>query len=263
MELRVDNRQVFAATGGRPFDPSLPAVVFVHGAGMDHTVWALQTRWFAWHGHAVLAVDLPGHGQSEGPPLDAIPAMAGWLLELVAAAGCGQAALAGHSMGAMAALAAAARGSAITALALAGIGARMPVHPELLTAARDGDPRAWDLIVSWGYGTPSHFGASRTPGLWLQGGGRSLLARGPDRVLGTDLAACDAYRSAADDAAAAACPVTFIVGEQDRMTPPAAAAELAGRIADSRTAVIPGAGHMMMAERPDETLDALIAALRG
>lgn len=262
MQLEVGNRRVFAATGGQPFDASRPAVVFVHGAGMDHTVWALQTRWFAWHGHAVLAVDLPGHGQSEGPPLDTIPAMGDWLLELVAAAGCSRTALAGHSMGAMAALAAARHGTGITALALAGIGARMPVHPELLAAARDGDPRAWDLIVAWGYGLPSHFGASRMPGLWLQGGGRSLLARGPDRVLGTDLAACDAYSSVADDAAVVACPVTFIVGEQDRMTPPAAAAELAGKIAGSRTTVIPGAGHMMMAERPDETLDALIAALR-
>ena len=107
MEFEVAGRRAFAATGGRAFDPSLPAVAFVHGAGMDHSVWALQTRWFAWHGHAVLAADLPGHGRSEGPPLGTVEEMADWLLALVAGSGAGRAALVGHSMGALAALAAA------------------------------------------------------------------------------------------------------------------------------------------------------------
>ena len=160
MELRVDGQPVFAATGGRDFDPALPAVVFVHGAGMDHTVWALQTRWFAWHGHAVLAVDLPGHGKSGGAALRTIDDIAGWLLQLIAASGAGQAALVGHSMGALAALAAAARRpDAVRALALLGVGAKMPVHPDLLAAAMSGDPAArasaWDLIVAWGFGRKS------------------------------------------------------------------------------------------------------------
>jgi pimeloyl-ACP methyl ester carboxylesterase len=69
MELQVSGKRVYAATGGKAFDPTLPAIVFLHGAGCDHTVWALQTRWFAWHGRSVLAVDLPSHGRSDGPPL--------------------------------------------------------------------------------------------------------------------------------------------------------------------------------------------------
>jgi pimeloyl-ACP methyl ester carboxylesterase len=69
MELTVNRRKVFAATGGRPFDAALPTVIFLHGAGMDHTVWALQTRYFAHHGQGVLAVDLPGHGRSGGSAL--------------------------------------------------------------------------------------------------------------------------------------------------------------------------------------------------
>src|SRR3546814_10582752 len=52
MRFEVNGRTVFAATGGRPFDPALPALVFVHGAGMDHTVWTLQTRYFAYHGRS-------------------------------------------------------------------------------------------------------------------------------------------------------------------------------------------------------------------
>ena len=67
MRLEVDGRAVFAATGGARMRPGQPLVVFLHGAGMDHSVWALQSRWFAHHGFSVLAVDLPGHGGSAGP----------------------------------------------------------------------------------------------------------------------------------------------------------------------------------------------------
>ncbi len=262
MDLRVDGRAVFAATGGKPFDPELPAVVFVHGAGMDHTVWALQTRWFAWHGHSVLAVDLPGHGRSEGPALETIPAIADWILRLVHVVGAGRVSLVGHSMGALAALAASARGGAeIAAVALLGVGEKMPVHPDLLAAARADDPAARDLIVSWGYGRSAHFGAARAPGLWMHGGGRTLLAHGPSGVLGIDLAACDAYQDAASDAERVRCPALFVVGARDQMTPPKAAAALARHIADASTVVIEDAGHMMMVEKPDETLDALIDGL--
>lgn len=93
MELQVDGKKTFAATGGKLFDAALPVVVFVHGAGMDHTVWALQTRWFAWHGYSVLAIDLPGHGKSEGPALGSIGEIGGWLVRLIGAAGVSDAAL--------------------------------------------------------------------------------------------------------------------------------------------------------------------------
>src|SRR5687768_1689609 len=75
MELKVDGRQIYAATGGRPFDPAKPVVIFIHGAGQDHTNWQLPARWFAWNGYAALAPDLPGHGRSDGPPLATIPDM--------------------------------------------------------------------------------------------------------------------------------------------------------------------------------------------
>ena len=262
MELQVDEKNVFAATGGKPFDATLPVVVFVHGAGMDHTVWALQTRWFAWHGRSVLAVDLPGHGKSDGPALESIDEIAAWLNRLVDATGAENASLVGHSMGALAALAAAATGGdRISGLALLGVGAEMPVHPDLLAATKSNDPAAWDLIVSWGFGKPAHFGLNRAPGMWMQGGGRSLLARSPDDVLGIDMAACDAYKGALEAAAKVICPTLIICGNRDQMTPPRASAPVADAIKGAQTMVIDGAGHMMMAEKPDETLDALIAAL--
>jgi pimeloyl-ACP methyl ester carboxylesterase len=262
MELQVDGKKVFAATGGKPFDATLPVVIFVHGAGMDHTIWALQTRWFAWHGRSVLAVDLPGHGKSDGGALATIDDIGAWLIRLIEATGAPSAALVGHSMGSLASLSAASTGGArVSALALLGFGAEMPVHPELLAATNSNDPAAWDLIVSWGFGKPAHFGLNRAPGMWMQGGGRSLLARGPDDVLGIDMAACDAYKTGPEAAGKVTCPTLFVCGNRDMMTPPKAAAPLAAAIPGAQTVILDGAGHMMMVEKPDETLDALIAAL--
>ena len=262
MELQVDGKKVFAATGGRPFDPGQPVVIFVHGAGMDHTIWALQTRWFAWHGRSVLAIDLPGHGMSDGPALESIDEIGVWLVRLIEVSGAPSASLVGHSMGSLASLAAGAvGGERLATLALLGVAAEMPVHPDLLAATRSNDPVAWDLIVSWGFGKPAHFGLNRAAGIWMQGGGRSLLARGPDDVLGLGMAACDAYKGGLDAAAKVACPTLLVCGSRDQMTPPKAAAPLGSAIAGAQTVVIDGAGHMMMVEKPDETLDALISAL--
>src|SRR5512145_1247726 len=133
MELKVDGRHVYAATGGRTFDPAKPAAVFVHGAGMDHTVWQLPARWFAWHGHSVLAVDLPGHGRSEGPALGSVPELALWLGRAMDAAGIERAAIVGHSMGGAIALeAAAAMPERVARIALLGTAAAIPVNSALL-----------------------------------------------------------------------------------------------------------------------------------
>src|SRR5450755_4937685 len=104
MQLSVNGFDTFDATGGREFDPALPAIVLLHGAGFDHTAWALHSRWFAHHGHGVLAPDLPGHGRSSGAPLTSIAEMADWTAALLDAAGAAKARLIGHSMGSLIAL---------------------------------------------------------------------------------------------------------------------------------------------------------------
>ncbi|MDA0703099.1 MAG: alpha/beta hydrolase [Proteobacteria bacterium] len=264
MELSVRGKPVFAATGGRVFDPALPAVVFVHGAGMDHTVWSMQTRFFAHHGHSVLAIDLPGHGRSAGPALESIEAQGAWVLDLIAAAGTGRTALVGHSMGSLAVLDASRQGPDRTErLALLGAAERMPVHPALLAAAERNEPTAWDMITGWGFGRSAQLGGHRGPGLWMTGGGRRLLARAPDGVLHADLAACNAYEDAVLAADTVACPTLLICGRDDRMTPVKGAAALCEAFADGRMTILEGAGHMMMIERPDETLDALKDFLGG
>ena len=262
MELKVDGASVFAATGGKPFDPSLPAVVFIHGAGMDHTVWALQTRYFAHHGRSVLAVCLPGHGRSEGAPLDSIQAIADWIPRLLDAAGLESAALVGHSMGALAALDCAARHPArVQALALLGVAGAMPVHPDLLAAAEANQHLAFELITSWAHGSTGHMGGLRMPGLWPLGGGEALLERVKPGVLHNDLAACAAYEGGLEAAGRISCPTLLVIGAEDKMTPPKAALKLAGGIEGAQSITIAGAGHMMMNEKSDETLAALKSLL--
>ncbi len=258
MEFKVDGKAVFAATGGRAFEAAKPAAVMVHGAGMDHIVWALPARSLAHRGRAVLAVDLPGHGRSEGPALGSIAAMAGWLIRFLDAADIKEAALVGHSMGSLIALEAGATApQRVRRLAMLGVASRMPVHPDLLRAAADDRPHAADLIASWAHGPAGHFGGNPAPGLWRMGSAQRLLNQAEEGVLASDLAACDAYDTAAS-AAKVRCPSLLLLGALDRMTPSAKARALAEALPDGRTILIPGAGHMMMSETPDAVIDALL-----
>lgn len=262
MKLEVDHREVFAATGGAEPGPSRPLVVFLHGAGMDHSIWALQSRWFAHHGWRPLAVDLPGHGRSEGPPLADIGALAEWTARLVAAAGAERAALVGHSMGALVALETAARHpSLVVRMALIGAAARMPVHPDLIAAAKANSSAAVDMVNLWSLGAPATLGGNPAPGLWMLGGTERLLERAAPGVLHADLAACDGYSNAAEAAARVGCPTILILGERDLMTPLKGGRALAALIAGSQTIVVSGAGHVLMSERPEAVLDALKGAL--
>jgi pimeloyl-ACP methyl ester carboxylesterase len=259
MELTVNGHKVHAATGGKDFDAALPAVVFVHGAGLDRTVWALQTRYFAHHGYGVLAVDLPGHGKSDGPPPDSIPAMGDWLAALIDAAGLKQATLVGHSMGSLVTLECAARHrDKVRALALVGAAARMPVHPDLLAAAAADDRSAYEAICFWGFSRPAQLGRDQAPGMWMVGSGVELLAHGPAGVLGNDLAACAAYKSGLESAAKVTCPVRLILADGDFMTPLKGGKALADAFHAADTIILNRCGHMIMAEQPDATLDALI-----
>src|SRR4051812_34067933 len=136
MQLSVNGTDTFVATGGRAFDRSQPTIVLLHGAGFDHSAWALQSRWFAHHGFGVLAPDLPAHGRSSGTPLATIPEMADWTAALLDAAGSEKARLIGHSMGSLIALETAARHPArVSALNLIATAAIMTVGPDLLKAA--------------------------------------------------------------------------------------------------------------------------------
>lgn len=258
MHLTVDGADVFATTGGKPFDPKLPLVVFLHGAGFDHSMWSLFTRWFSHHGYSVLAPDLPGHGRSKGTPISLIAGMADWTVKLIEAAGAQQARLVGHSMGSLVALDTAARHPGkVSGLSLIGVGAAMPVSPDLLDAAKANDHAAVEMVSIWGFGFAAGLGGSQAPGLWMMGGGQRLLEQTRSGVLFNDLAACNDYKAALDAAAKTKAPTTLILGERDMMTPLKSGKQLAAAIANSKQVVLPGAGHMLTAERPEDVLAAL------
>ncbi|MEM8924277.1 MAG: alpha/beta hydrolase [Actinomycetota bacterium] len=276
MILTVDGAEVHAATGG--VDPATrpitdPVVVLVHGAGMDATVWQLQTRYLAHHGCRPIAVDLPGHGRSGGAPLTSIGDMADWLgryIEALAGAGIaggkGEVVVVGHSMGTFIGLELAVRRPELVArLVLLGTANAMPVHPDLLAAA-DGDlPAAAALMAAWGHAKPAHVGLNPTPGLWMLGGARALVEVGESGVLATDFRACMTYEGALDAAAKVGCPVAVAIGAGDKMTPPKAGAKLVGALESGDAVVevvrLADTGHMMMVENPAAIRSLLVDAL--
>ncbi len=262
MELTVAGKLVRATTGGRPLDPGSPLLVFIHGAGMDRTLWQLQTRYFANHGWSVLAVDLPGHGGSAGPPPDSIAGYADWVAEVIPAAGFPAASVVGHSMGSFIGLHLAAHyPQRVDRLALLGTAAAMPVHPDLLAAAEAGDPRAFELITHWSLAPRSQLGGHQTPGLWMTGESLRLLEHMAPGVLANDLWACNTYVEAIEAAATVTCPTLLLLGELDVMTRPAAARPLAAALPDATTVILPGTGHLMMIEQPDPVIDTLAGFL--
>jgi pimeloyl-ACP methyl ester carboxylesterase len=262
MQFDVGGRNVYAYTGGRKFDASLPALVFVHGAQHDHSVWRLQSRYFAHHGAAVLAPDLPGHGRSEGPPLPGVDTLADWLVRVMDATGVTCAALVGHSMGSLVVLETAARvPERVQRIVLIGASAPMPVAEDLLEAARCDEPHAMTMINLWSHGPRAQIGGNTVPGMWMTGANRALMRRQNRGVLYTDLAACNDYLQGLDSASRVACPALLVVGSRDQMTPPAAAQTLRDALPDARSVTLEGAGHALMAEQPDNVLDVLRAFL--
>ncbi len=264
MYIDVNSARAYAYTGGKRFDPALPVVAFIHGAQHDHSVWILQSRYLAHHGYAVLAVDLPGHGRSTGEPLTSIEAMADWLLALLDAAGVEQATLVGHSGGSLAALEAASRQpSRATKLALVGTAFPMRVGDDLLAATRDDEPAAIDMINIWSHSGYAQKPSSPGPGFWVVGQNKRLMERMQPGVLHADFAACNAYANGLTAAARIECPVLFILGKRDAMTPSKAANALRQAIPSARAIEVPATGHALMAEAPDAVLDALRAFLKN
>ncbi|HJO79730.1 MAG: alpha/beta hydrolase [Acidimicrobiales bacterium] len=266
MRLVVDGLSINAATGAVPVerDSTDPLVVLLHGAGMDRSVWSQQTRFLAHHGYRALAVDLPGHGDSEGPALKSVSDLATWVASLAAELG-GPLHLVGHSMGSLMALEAAARQPAsVASIVLLGVAATMPVHPDLQAAADADDVQAARLITSWAHGSKQHTGENPTPGLWMLGGTQALLERCAPGVLASDLSACSSYVGSLEAAALASCPVTLILGSADKMAPRKGAGPLIEAFSHGASVVeLAGTGHMMMQEEPGAVRRAIIDHLEN
>jgi pimeloyl-ACP methyl ester carboxylesterase len=258
MDVIVNGHKAFAATGSRALNPDEPAIILVHGAGLDRTVWQLQTRNIAFMGRQVYAVDMPGHGRSGGEALTAIEDMADWVGDFMDAAGIKTAKLIGHSMGSFVALEAAARfPNRVDALCLMGISDTMPVHPDLLAAAQRNERLAPELIIFWGLGEKAKIGGHPHPGLWVHNASQIIFENAKNGVLHNDLAACNAYQGALDAASKVECETLFVLGKDDMMTPAKKGKAVANAIKSATMNVIEKCGHMMIIERPHSVYAAL------
>jgi pimeloyl-ACP methyl ester carboxylesterase len=259
MKLDVGGKEVFAYAANHELDPAKRTVLFIHGAGLDHSWFGLQSRYFGYHGWNVLAVDLPGHGRSAGPALTTIAAMAAWLVKVLDAAKVQRASLVGHSMGTLVALDCAARhAERVERIALIATAQPMKVGDAFLEAAKRNSYDAFDMHTIWGHAPQVPLGGNPNPGMWMYGDTQARLERLAPGVLHAGLKASNDYAFAGG----VKCPVLFILGKRDVMTPPRAAKSLQEQIPGANTVVIDFSGHSLMAEAPDATLDALIAFLR-
>lgn len=264
MHYTVQDAPLYCYTGGKTFQPKQPTLVFIHGVLGDHSVWILQSRYFAHHGYNVLAIDLPGHGRSGGEACTSVEEAADAVLALLDAAGVPQATLIGHSMGSLIALEAAARApERVAKLALVGTAYPMKVSEALLTASLEQPMKALSMVNTFSRATLAAPPSALGPGTWVYGAGmalgRRILASNPGtNLFHTGFVACDRYSGGEEAMRRVTCPVLFALGRNDQMAPPKAAQGLIALCARPTVVPLPG-GHNQMSETPEE----LLAALKG
>ena len=252
----IAGKQAFYGTGSSSHRENQPSIVFIHGAAMDHTVWTLPTRYFARHNFNVVTVDLPGHGRSKGPALDNIAAMSEWLSEVLASVGEEEHTVVGHSMGSLIAWDWAAKNSdRCQKLVLLGTSMPMPVTDQLLNSAKLNENASFEMANTWSHSSRGKLGFNLNPGVWMFGHGQRLMHRSIDDAFYADLAACN---DANLEPEGIQCPTLFILGESDQMTPYRAGKSVADQFTNAAVVTLPGSGHSMLSESPNEVLDALI-----
>ncbi len=253
MYFDVNGKKVFATTGGKPFDNSLPCIIFLHGSGLDHTFWGLHSRFFAFRKYAVLVPDLPGHSHSEGPPLASIEAIGEWLNDVVEAQEIQNISVVAHSQGVLNALEFVSHhAQRIRSVSLITSGLATPVNPALIEAAENNPEDAIAMMIGWGFGPAGHLHQGPIPGNSMVAGGRKVMRRNVPQELATDLRACDAYKNGKEAAAMIGGPIQVILAGLDRMAPRKATAQLVEHLNNPEVHLIPESGHMVPQEVPNK-----------
>ncbi|MBI2845929.1 MAG: alpha/beta hydrolase [Chloroflexi bacterium] len=222
-------------------------LIMLHGAGGTHRIWLLQVNGL--QNFRAIALDLPGHGRSGSAGRESITSYADFVLEFLGALGIEKAIIVGHSMGGAIALELALRqGPQIIGLILVGTGARLRVRPEFLHGLQENVEDTISSLVTWFYGS----GAEKET---LHQGEAELRASQPE-VLFDDFSACDRF-DVMQRLGEIGVPTLVICGDEDRLTPPNYAQYLRDHIPGARVVVVPGAGHMVMLEKPQEVTEAM------
>ena len=238
---------MFVSTGGFDFQTSKPSIMLIHGSGLTHIVWSLHEQFYASLGFNVLSVDLPGHGNSEGPSLNSIEDMSGWVKNFIEALQIDKIIIVGHSQGCLVGIDFASKYSDLTSgLVLVAGSYKMPVNQDLIDLAEAGDDKAILLMMKWGYeGSKAFIGGN--PVKKIINSSREII-----EILSVDLKACNNYKSGKDSLKKINCATLCIFGDLDKMVPLKVGNKMSELIKKSETKVISNCGHMIIFEKAFE-----------
>ena len=255
-------KDIYAFSGEKGLQSTDHPIIFIHGTGMDHTVWTLPTRYFLRKKRNVLSIDLPGHGRSKGPALDSIPKIADWLMNYLDNLGINTFSIVGHSMGSLIALETSALlPTRCLNLVMVGTAFPMQVSEALLNYAKNNDPKAINILTYLGYSYKGRIGSNTNPGIWMTGSTKKLLERSKKNVIYKDLIACSEYSKGISSAKMYKGQVMLIIGENDYLTPPYKAEDLIDSFKKPLIKRVKDSGHTLLVEKPNQVLDYLIEIL--
>jgi len=238
---------VFVSTGGMEFDKKKSTILLMHGSGLTHIVWSFHEQFYSTQGFNVLSVDLPGHGNSEGPSLKSIEEISDWIKSLIEKLGIEKIIIIGHSQGSLVGIDFAARyPKLISSLVLVAGSYKMPVNQDLIDYAEAGDEKAVLLMMKWGYeGSRAFIGGN--PVKKIINSSRDIR-----EILAVDLNACNNYKSGKESLEKINCPTLCIFGDLDKMVPLKVGTNMSALIKNSETKVISNCGHMIIFEKAFE-----------
>ncbi|MFH1112327.1 MAG: alpha/beta fold hydrolase [Pseudomonadota bacterium] len=240
-DVLVRGRRIAYAVKPLEFDGSDPAVVFIHGSGGDREDWRAQLDGLS-PALTAIALELPGHGKSEPPGETSVEAYTGWVVDFIEALGLQRTALVGCSLGsAVTQLAALSPRPWLKAIGLAGAGARLRVLPLLLQGLIEEPESTLNAI--------REFCLSPSAPHFMRQGMKEKLATVPADLFHKDFSACNGF-DVMKHVHEIHLPTCIIVGADDKLTPVKYSQFLHDKISGSLLHVIPGAGHLVMIEKP-------------
>ena len=252
----MENKNVHASDSGQGIDTKKDTIVFLHGSGLSHIVWSLAEQFFSSKNFNVLSLDLPGHGNSDGPCLDSIEKIADWLENVFDKLKLKDLILVGHSQGCLEILEYAYKyKERLKKLVFIGGSNKMPVHPDLIELAQNGHSDAVKLMMKWGYEGSKKF---------IGGNPVEKIIQSPrdiSEILAVDLKACNNYSNGSEAAKDIDFPSMLILGELDKMINLEAGKKFSNLIKNSTTHVIKGCGHMIMIEKAFEMREKILEFL--